>query len=60
MATKTQKATLNKTKDCKHSVRYDDAAKEPNVLSSVYLLRPAYEALGQPASIEVEVKCPTA
>jgi len=60
MATQTQKATLDKTKDCKHSVRYDDPAKEPKVLSSVYLLRSAYEALGQPASIEVEVKSATA
>ena len=60
MAAKPQKVTLKKTKDCKHSVRYDYAGEEPKVLSSVYLLRPAYEALGNPDSIEVQVASPQA
>ena len=55
MATKPQKVTLKKTKDCKHSVRYDYAGEEPKVLSSMYLLRPAYEALGTPETIEVQI-----
>lgn len=57
---KPQKTKLKKTKECKHSVRYDDPGPEPSVLSSVYLLRPAYEALGQPEQIEVQVTSPQA
>ena len=51
-----QKAKLKEVKQCKHSVRYDDPSKEPKVISSIYLLRPTYEALGSPKEIEVEVK----
>jgi len=51
-----QTAVLQKTKMCKHSVRYDSDEKEPNVMSSVYLLNEAYEALGKPQEIEVMVR----
>jgi len=51
-----QTAKLKEVKQCKHSVRYDCPVKEPKVISSVYLLRPAYVALGEPKEIEVEVK----
>ena len=50
-----QIATLKETKQCKHSVRYDDESKDPKVLASVYLLRPAYVALGNPTEIVVEI-----
>lgn len=53
-----QTARLKETKQCKHSVRFDDESSEPKVLSSVYLLRQAYEALGNPKEIEVTVKSP--
>jgi len=51
-----QKETLKEVKQCKHSVRFDNPSKEPKVLSSVYLLKPAYEALGNPTEIEAEIK----
>lgn len=50
---KTQTAVLKIVKHCKHSVRFDDESKEPNVISSVYLLNEAYEALGKPEEIKV-------
>jgi len=51
-----QTATLSLTKKCKNSVRFDDPSAEPEVVSSLYLLNPAYEALGKPAEIELAVK----
>jgi len=53
-----QTAKLKETKQCKHSVRFDDDSGEPRVLSSVYLLRPAYVALGEPKEIEITIKSP--
>jgi hypothetical protein len=55
MASK-QTAKLTVTKQCKNSVRFDDQSEEPTVVSSVYLLRDAYDALGKPKEIEIVVK----
>ena len=55
-----QTAKLKKTKECKHSVRFDSEEANPKVVSSVYLLNPAYEALEKPDEIEVTVKSPGA
>ena len=51
-----QIAKLKEVKQCKHSVRFDNKSKEPKVISSVYLLRPAYVALVEPKEIEITVK----
>jgi len=51
-----QVATLKLKKKCKNSVRFDDESVEPNVVSSLYLLNPAYEALGKPSDIEISIK----
>lgn len=56
----TQTVTLKETKQCKHSVRFDNPSKEPKVLSSVYLLREAYQSMGNPKEIQVQVTSPQA
>lgn len=53
---KEQTVTLSEKKQCKHSVAFEYAGDGlPKVASSFYLMRPAYEALGKPKSIQVTV-----
>ncbi len=51
-----QKAKLRIKKTCSHCVRFDSKEQMPLILSSVYLMNPAYEALGEPEDIEITVK----
>jgi len=55
-----QQVTLKETKQCKHSVRFDNPDKNSKVLSSVYVLRPAYEAMHNPKEITVTINGPRA
>lgn len=52
-----EKVTLKLLDKKKHSVRFDD--KESDVVRSLYLMNEAFERLGEPQAISIEISSVT-
>lgn len=56
MAKKTQSTIMKTDKKCKPCVRFRSEDTQDKVATALYLMNPAYEALGKPDSIKVSVE----